>query len=99
MTWRAPKVAQDALHGRQMGLPRVMHVEADLLHRIGNLGSSKSQVLKRAGETPELSSILNRRPGVCSKLRLEVDRSSTRLAVSHDRTLDNVKRVGALVEE
>jgi hypothetical protein len=26
------KIAQDALHGRQVGLPRVVHVQADLLH-------------------------------------------------------------------
>jgi hypothetical protein len=40
-----------------------------------------------------------RRPGVGSELHLEVDRSRARLTVSHSRTLDDVKRVGALVEE
>jgi hypothetical protein len=32
------KIAQDALHGRQVGLPRVMHVQADLLHGISDVG-------------------------------------------------------------
>jgi hypothetical protein len=48
---------------------------------------------------PKLGSVLNRRPGVYSELRLEVDRSRARLTVSHGRTLDDVQHVGALVEE
>jgi hypothetical protein len=42
---------------------------------------------------------MNRRPGVYSELRLEVDYSRARLTISHGRTLDDVQRVGVLVEE
>jgi hypothetical protein len=35
---RPLKVAQDTLYGRQMGLPRVMDVQTDLLHSIGDVG-------------------------------------------------------------
>jgi hypothetical protein len=34
---RPTKIAQDALHGRQVGLLRVMHVQADLLHGISDV--------------------------------------------------------------
>jgi type II secretory pathway component PulL len=39
------------------------------------------------------------RPGVCSELHLEVDRSRAWLTISHGCTLDDVQRVSALVEE
>jgi hypothetical protein len=42
---------------------------------------------------------LNRRSRVCSELCLEVNRSRARLTISHGRTLDDVQRVSALVEE
>jgi hypothetical protein len=35
---RPTKIAQDALHGRQVGLPRVVHMQADLLHGISDVG-------------------------------------------------------------
>jgi hypothetical protein len=53
----------------------------------------------RASNTLKLGSVLNRRPEVYSELHLEVDRSHSWLVVSHGRTLDDVQRVGALVEE
>jgi hypothetical protein len=37
----ALEVPKDALHSREMGLTRVMHVEAHLLDRIGNVGLVK----------------------------------------------------------
>jgi hypothetical protein len=74
-------------------------MQTDLLHNIGDVGPCEGQVLESPCNAPKLGSVLNRRPGVCSELRLEVDRSRARLTVSHGRTLDDVQRVGALVEE
>jgi hypothetical protein len=96
---RPTKIAQDALHGRQMGLPRVVHVQADLLHGISDVRTCERQVLEGSGNTPKLRGVHNRRPRVVSQLRLEVDWSCTWLAVRHDCPLEDVKRVGALVEE
>jgi hypothetical protein len=96
---RLTKIAQDALHGRQVGLPRVVHVQADLLHDISDVGPCERQVLEGFGNAPELRGVRNRRPRVVNQLRLEVDWSCTRLAVRHDCPLEDVKRVGALVEE
>jgi hypothetical protein len=93
------KIVQDALHDHQVGLPRVMHVQADLLHGISDGGSCERQVLEGSGNAPELRGIHNRRPHVIGQLCLVVDWSHTWLAVYHDCPLEDVKRVGALVEE
>jgi hypothetical protein len=58
-----------------MRLPRVMHIQTDLLHNIGDVGLCEGQVLESPCNTPKLGSIMNRRPRVCSELRLEVDRA------------------------
>jgi hypothetical protein len=87
------------LYARQVGLPRVVHVQADLLHDISDVGLCERQVLEGFGNAPDLRGVRNRRPRVVSQLRLEVDWSRTRLAVRHDCPLDDVKRVGALMEE
>jgi hypothetical protein len=46
----------------EVGLPRVIHVEAGLLDNIGDVGAGECQVLKGTSEAPELSWISNRRP-------------------------------------
>jgi hypothetical protein len=74
-------------------------MQTDLLHSIDDVGPCEGQVLQRPGDASELGGILNRRSGVSSQLHLQVHRSRTRLAVSHDRTLEDVERVGALVQE
>jgi hypothetical protein len=70
-----------------------------LLHDISDVGPCERQVLEGSGNAPELRGVCNRRPQVVSQLRLEVDWSHTWLAVHHDCLLEDVKRVGALVEE
>jgi hypothetical protein len=84
---------------RQKGLPRVMHVQTDLLHDVGDVSPYECQVLKSSCNAPELRGVLNGRPRVPCQLRLEVDWSRARLAVRHDRTFEDVKHVGALMEE
>jgi hypothetical protein len=96
---RPAKIAQDALHDRQVGLSRVVHVQADLLHGVSDVGPCERQVLEGSGNTLKLRGVRNRRPRVVSQLHLEVDWSRTRLAVCHDCPLEDVKRVDALVEE
>jgi hypothetical protein len=98
VVWHPQEVAQDALHGRQMGLSRIMHMQMDLLHGVRDVGPCEGQVLESPCNAPILGSVLNRRPGVCIELHLEVDRSHARLTISHGRTLDDVWRVSALAE-
>jgi hypothetical protein len=42
----ALEVAEDPLHNREMGLLRVMHIEAHLLDHVGDVGSSEGEVLE-----------------------------------------------------
>jgi hypothetical protein len=76
-----------------------MHVQIDLIHDISNVGSCERQLLESSGNALELRSIRNRSPRVPSQLCLEVDWSHARLTVCHDRTLEDIECVGALVEE
>jgi hypothetical protein len=82
-----------------MGLPRVVHVQTDLLHDVGNVRPCECQVLESSDNAPELRGVLNGRPRVPCQLRLEVDWSHAQLAVCHDRMFEDVKCVGALMEE
>jgi hypothetical protein len=59
---RPLKIAQDELHGRQMGLPRVVHVQTDLLHDVGDVGPCECQILESSCNAPELRAVLNGRP-------------------------------------
>jgi hypothetical protein len=82
-----------------MGLPRVAHVQTDLLHGVGNVRPCECQVLESSCNAPKLRGIVNRRPRVPCQLRLEVDWSRARLVNRHDHTFEDVKHVGALIEE
>jgi hypothetical protein len=82
-----------------MGLSRVVHVQTDLLHGVGDVAPCECQVLESSCNAPELRGVLNGRPRVPRQLRLEVDWSRAWLADRHDRTFEDVKRVGALMEE
>jgi hypothetical protein len=93
------EVAHDALHGHQMRLSRILHMQTDLLHGIGGVGSCEGQVMESSYNAPTLGSILNRRPRVYSKLHLEVDQSHAWLTISHGHTHDDVQCASALVEE
>jgi hypothetical protein len=74
-------------------------MQTDLLHDVGDVGPCEGQVLESPSNALKLGSVLNRRVRVYSELSLEVDRSRSRLTVSHGRMFDDVQRVGALVEE
>jgi hypothetical protein len=60
IVWRPLKIAQDALHGRQMGLPRVMHMQTDLMHGVDDVRSCEGQVLESPCNALKLGSVLNR---------------------------------------
>ena len=94
----AMDVPEDALQSNEVRLPRIMHVEADLLDCVGNIWSAEGQILKGASKAPEICSILNRNT-ICTELRIAIDRSGTRLALSHAGTGKNVKHVLSLREE
>jgi hypothetical protein len=82
-----------------MGLSRIVHMQIDLLHNIGNVEPCEGQVLESPCNALKLGSVLNRRPEVCNELHPEVDQSRAQLTTSHGHTLNDVQRVSALVEE
>jgi hypothetical protein len=47
----APEVAEEALESREVGLPRIVHMETDLLHGV-DVRPSEGEVLKGTGKTP-----------------------------------------------
>jgi hypothetical protein len=67
-------MTQSMLHGSEVGLPWIMHVEADLLHGVGNVRVGERQVLEGPNEAPKVSRISNRRPGLCGDLGMCVHR-------------------------
>jgi hypothetical protein len=70
VVWHSLKIAHDALHGRQMWLSRVMHMQTYLLHGVNNVRPCEDQVMESPCNASKLRSVLNRRPRVCSELHL-----------------------------
>jgi hypothetical protein len=68
-------------------------MQIDMLHDIGDVRPGEGHVLESPCNALKLESVLNRRPGVCSELHLEVDRSCAWLTISHGNTLDDVQPV------
>jgi hypothetical protein len=54
IVWHPLKIAQDALHGHQMRLPRVVHVQIDLLYGVGDVRLCECQVLESSYNAPKL---------------------------------------------
>jgi hypothetical protein len=96
---RASQIAQDTLHRDEVGLPGIMHMKANLLYDIGDIGVSECQVLEGPGETLELNQISNRRAGSGGDLGLRVHGRQDRLAVHHASALKDVESELALSEE
>jgi hypothetical protein len=90
---------KDALHGREMGLTRVIHVEAHLLDRVGNVGPDEGEVLESPSQAAIGSRVADGGPHVGGDLGLSVDRCGVGLAVAHASMLKDVLSILALVEE
>jgi hypothetical protein len=78
------------LHGGEVGLPEIMHVQADLLDGIGDVGVGERQVLEDPSEAPEVSRMNNKRPKLDGDLCMCIYRRQNRLAVHHARSLRNI---------
>jgi hypothetical protein len=85
--------------GVRWGLPWIMHVEANLLDDVGDVGAGERQVLEGPSEAPEVSRISNRRPGLGRDLDLRVHWCQNRLAVHHASSLKNIESKLMLSEE
>jgi hypothetical protein len=95
----ALEVPKDALRGREMGLTRVVHVEAHLLDCVGNVGPGEGEVLESSSQAAIDSQVADKGPHVGGDLCLSVDRRGAGLAVAHVSTLKDIPSILALVEE
>jgi hypothetical protein len=87
------------LHGDEVGLLWIMHVEANLVDGIGDVGAGECHVLEGPGEAPEVSQISNRRPKLGGDLGLHVHQCQNQFAVHHANSLKNVESKLTLSEE
>jgi hypothetical protein len=76
-----------------------MHVEADLLDDVGDVGAGECQVLEGPSETLEVSRISNRRLRLGGDLGLCVHRHRNQIAVHHASSLKNIESKLTLSEE
>jgi hypothetical protein len=76
-----------------------MHMEADLLDDVGDVGASECQILECPNEAPELSWISNRRPGSGKNLVLRLHGHRDWPAVHHASALKDVESELALSED
>jgi hypothetical protein len=77
-------------------LARVIHVQADLLQDISDVGPCERQVLEGSNNALELRGNRNRRPQVISQLHLEVDWSkmmNRKETLNHVRSNQNIVKV------
>jgi hypothetical protein len=95
----ALEVPKDALRGHEMGLTGVMHVEAHLLDRVGNVGPGEGEVLESPSQATVGSRVADRAPHVGGDLGLSVDQGGAGLAVTHASMLKDLPSILALVEE
>jgi hypothetical protein len=87
------------LRGGEVGLPWIMHVKADLLDNVCEVGAGERQVLESSNEAPEVSRISNRRPELGGDIGLCVHRCRNQLAVHHASSLKNIESKLTLSEE
>jgi hypothetical protein len=73
-----------------MGLTRVVHVEAHLLDRVGNVNLGEDEVLESPSQATVGSRVAVRSPHVGGDLGLSVDQRGAGLAVAHASTLKDV---------
>ena len=56
------EILQDALHGAEVRLPRVMHVKTDLLNGISNIRASESEILEGPSYAAIMGGVRHRGP-------------------------------------
>jgi hypothetical protein len=93
------EVPEDALHNREMRLTRVVHVEAHLLDRVGNVRSGEGEVLESPSQVVVDSRVVDGCPHVRGDLGLSVDRRGAGLTATHVSMLKNVLSILAMMEE
>jgi hypothetical protein len=74
-------------------------MEADLVDNVGEIWTGESEVVQGSSKTPISSRINHRITQSSRQLRLSVNRSGVRLAISHPCTLQDIQRILTLVKK
>ena len=93
----ATNIAEEALQSSQVSLARVMHVKADLLDSISDIGPGEGGVLQGTRKAPIGCRVSNRITHIRRELGLSVNWGGARLTVSHARPLQNIESILSLV--
>jgi hypothetical protein len=93
------EISQDPFGSNKMNLPRIVHVKANLLDGICNVGPGECQVLKSTHEAAVIGGISNRGTISCRYFGAGVNRSGAWFAISHAMASQNVQRILTLREE
>jgi hypothetical protein len=84
---RPTDVAKDPLDEDEMWLARRMHVEAGMLHRMGNIRAGERQILQGPGKAAVLRRVSKKGTIFSGELATSVNRSDRRIAVEHPGAL------------
>ena len=76
-----PEISQDSLHGGEVRLTEVVHVEAHLLDGVGDVEAGEGEVLESPDESPVGRRVIDRVVIVVGDLRLSVNRHGVGLVV------------------
>ena len=94
----ATDVTKNAFQCSKVRLSRVVHMETDLLHGVGDVRPSEGEVLKGTSKAPVPGGVLDWVTCGPRELRLRVDWGRAALAINHLGPLQNVKSVLPLVK-
>lgn len=83
------KRPKNTLYQSQMRFPRIMHIETNLLHRVGNVRTGERQILQGSSQTVIVSRIRHRVTST-GKLGVSVDRCAAWLTSRHPGILKYV---------
>jgi hypothetical protein len=93
------EIPQDPFSSNKMTLPRIVHVKANLLDSICNVGPGECQVLKSTREAAISCGISNRGTSSGRYFGTGVNGSGAWFAISHAMTSQNVQCILTLREE
>jgi hypothetical protein len=95
---RVTDVVQNTLESGEMRLPWFVHMKADLLSCIGDIGSGEGDILKSTQEATEVCRIRHWCV-VGRELRIHINRRRAGLAVSHASTINDLNHIPTLGEK
>jgi len=93
------EIAEDPFGSNKVNLPRIVHVKANLLDGISNVGPGEGQVLKSSHKATVGCGISNRRTIISRSLGAGINRGGARFAGTHAMASQDVQSILVLGEK